>query len=292
MKIQTKAWLYKHTPDFGKKIAAKAVANSPTILFGVGLVATVGGTVLACRATLKAQDKMTEFKNEVDELKSGQSDIQRSYRSDLSYVYMKNSIEVVKPYIPAIIVGGIGIACLTTSHTQLKARNEALVAAYAAIQTAFENYRGRVREEVGEERELDLYHAAEVTSIQLEDGKAVEVKSANPEKWSAYARFFDEGSKHWKNDPELNRLWIDIQQRYLNQLLRARGFVFLNEAYEALGIEWSSAGQAVGWIMNGEGDNYIDFGMYDATNANFINGREPCILLDFNVDGTIIDKIG
>lgn len=291
MKIQTRTWLNKHAPDFAQKLAQKAMANSPTILFGVGVAATIGGTVLACRATLKAQDKFTDFSQEVESVRLGMNELTQ-YRRDLTYVYVKNSLEIVKPYIPAIVVGGVGIACLATSHSQLKSRNEALVAAYAAVQGAFDRYRDRVREEIGEERELDLYHAAETTQVLLDDGKAVEVKSADPTKWSPYAKFFDEGSKHWQPDAELNRLWIDIQQRYLNQLLAARGFVFLNEAYEALGVEWSSAGQAVGWIMNGDGDNYIDFGMYKATNANFINGHEPNILLDFNVDGTIIDKIG
>jgi hypothetical protein len=51
----------------------------------------------------------------------------------------------------------------------------------------------------------------------------------------------------------------------------------------------------VGWIDGGDGDGYVDFGIYDIAAVNnrreFINGYEPSIILDFNVDGVIWDKI-
>jgi hypothetical protein len=59
-----------------------------------------------------------------------------------------------------------------------------------------------------------------------------------------------------------------------------------------LGIDRSQAGAVVGWVMGGEGDNFIDFGMFEAGNENFINGWERNILLDFNVDGVVYDQIG
>jgi hypothetical protein len=58
-----------------------------------------------------------------------------------------------------------------------------------------------------------------------------------------------------------------------------------------LGINRSVAGQSVGWLLGGEGDNYIDFGIFDPQSIQFVNGHEPVILLDFNVDGVIINKI-
>ena len=53
--------------------------------------------------------------------------------------------------------------------------------------------------------------------------------------------------------------------------------------------------QAAGWIYDEEhpiGDNRVDFGVYDITKANvkdFINGYDRSIMLDFNIDGNIID---
>jgi hypothetical protein len=90
----------------------------------------------------------------------------------------------------------------------------------------------------------------------------------------------------------MNRLFVTCQQNYLNHVLQVRGHVFLNEAYDALGLERSTAGAVVGWVMGDNGDNYIDFGIFEAQNARFVNGSERSILLDFNVDGVIYDKIG
>lgn len=77
----------------------------------------------------------------------------------------------------------------------------------------------------------------------------------------------------------------------MNDLLQVRGHVFLNEAYDALGLERSKEGAVVGWVLDYNGDNFIDFGIYTKENARFVNGDERAVLLDFNVDGVIFDKI-
>ena len=74
-------------------------------------------------------------------------------------------------------------------------------------------------------------------------------------------------------------------------MLQSRGHVFLNDVYDSLGIERSRAGSVVGWVLNGDGDNYVDFGIFEVDNRDFVNGTERSILLDFNVDGVIFDKI-
>lgn len=271
------------------RVGLRLSKKSPTILFVGGIVGVVGGSVLACRATVKVGPVLDNFKGEIDSVKNAES--HDDYRKDLTYVYTKNTLLIAKLYAPAIVVGGLGIACLTGSHLQLTRRNNALMAAYAALNAAYENYRERVREEVGVEKELDLYHAATTHNIVGKDGEPIPIKSADPNKWSPYARFFNESSPHWQDDPECNRLWVQCQQEYLNNLLRARGHVFLNEAYDALGLERSSAGQVVGWVIGGEGDNYIDFGLFSAYQARNFDAREPTILLDFNVDGVVVDRL-
>jgi hypothetical protein len=82
-------------------------------------------------------------------------------------------------------------------------------------------------------------------------------------------------------------MFLNGIQAYMNDLLHARGHLFLNEVYDALDIPRSDAGQHVGWTMYGDGDLFVDFGIIEVYNANFVNGSEPRILLDFNVDGPI-----
>ena len=91
-------------------------------------------------------------------------------------------------------------------------------------------------------------------------------------------------------------MFLRTTQNYVNELLKSRGYVLLNEVYRAIGIPESKDGHVVGWVYNEKnpnGDNYIDFGIYDNHEANrlFVNGYERSILLDFNVDGVIYDLI-
>ena len=121
------------------------------------------------------------------------------------------------------------------------------------------------------------------------------VKTMDPTLYSDYARFFDAASPCWQNDPEYNLMFLKAQQQYANDLLRAKGRLFLNDVYDMLGIEKTKAGQVVGWVYDREnpnGDNFVDFGIYDMSKERvraFVNGYETNILLDFNVDGNIWD---
>lgn len=266
------------------KSALKAQANAPHILFGVGIVGVVGGTVLACRATTKLPKIVDDFEAEYHGNK------EHATPSDMSYIVQKNTMKIVKLYAPAVLVGGAGIICLTGSHMQLTKRNNALAAAYTGLATAYSSYRDRVREELGEEKELEFYHGVKAEEVKV-DGDTFTIKTVDPNKLSIYARIFDESNPNYKKDVEHNKIFLKCQQNYFNTILHVRGHVFLNEVYEHLGFDHVSYGQIVGWVLNDEGDNYIDFGIYDAASSRFVNGWERAIVLDFNVDGPMFNKI-
>ncbi len=273
--------------------------QSPHIFFAAGIVGFVGTTVLACRATLKLGDVMDEFEKDLTEVKGLGQDakegntnyVESEYHRDLAYVYGKGTYAIVKLYAPAISVGIVSIGALTGSHVALQRRNTALTATLVAVTEAYEAYRRRVIDELGETKELDLYYDLHEEKVVDEDGKKQTLTLANPNKYSVYSRFFDEYSKYWEKDAEFNRLYVQSQQTYANNMLHSRGHVFLNDVYDSLGIERSQAGSVVGWVLNGDGDNYVDFGIFEIDNRDFVNGTERSILLDFNVDGVIFDKI-
>lgn len=271
--------------------------NSPKLLFVSGLVGVAVSTVMACRATLKLGDTLDEFKEDIDAVKESHREVIKNeydpanYNRDLVYVYAKGTMNLVKLYGPTILISAASITALTGSHVTLARRNAGLTAAYSAVSASYDAYRDRVRKELGEEKELDFYHAVQKKDITV-DGKTEKIRVADPNQWSPYARFFDEASPNWQKDAELNRLFVTCQQNYANHLLQARGHIFLNEVYDMLGIDRCQAGQVVGWVIGHDGDNYIDFGVFTAANAQFVNGWERSVLLDFNVDGVIYDKIG
>lgn len=277
-----------------------AQKSSPEVLLAAGIVGMVGSTVLACRATLKmdtvledTQEKLTKAKT-LEHRDYSEKDRQR----DISLIYFQTGVKIVKLYTPAVVLGGLSIYALTTSHSIMAKRTVALTAAYGALEKGFSEYRGRVIEKYGEEEDRNLRYGSE--EVEIVDPKTNKKKTvtrvSTSNQPSIYARFFDPSSSSWSREPEYNLFFLQCQQNYVNDLLHARGHVFLNEVYDRLGIERSKAGAVVGWILskNGETDNYIDFGVFDGkTQAarDFVNGFEGAILLDFNVDGVIYDKI-
>lgn len=283
---------------------------SPQVMFVGGVAAALTGTVLACRATLKLSDVLeeTEKLKQKSELlhqdwkemptEDGYND--KKYNKDMTVLKVKAVLNVTKLYAPSAGLIMLSVALLTGSHVTLNRRNASLTAAYASVDQAFEKYRDRVVQQLGTDADRDFRYGTETVSetIEGEDGKKKTVKHTrvdSSEMPSKYARFFDEMCNDWKSNPEYNRAFLHCQQTYANDRLRTRGHIFLNEVYDSLGIPRTKEGQVVGWVLDGKGDGYVDFGIFDdLTNPrvrDFVNGREYSILLDFNVDGLIFDKI-
>jgi hypothetical protein len=170
-----------------------------------------------------------------------------------------------------------------------------MTAAYATVQKAFDGYRNRVIDEYGPAKDVELYHGTETREylVETDTGPQV-VKDETFPGASGYARLFNHHNSNWNRTPEYNLLFLRAQQNYLNDKLKSRGHVLLNDAYDALGVDRSPAGAVVGWVM-GNGDSYIDFGIWDDRNMDrlhdFVTGREGAILLDFNVDGVVYKLI-
>lgn len=287
---------YSTSRQIGRTIL-KLKKESPHLFFAGGLASTMGSTYLACKATLKLEPVLDEIKHDLEQVQSVDKDSprfsQKEHLKDLGFVYGKSLKSLVRLYGPAALLGAAGIGMLSGSHIQLTRRNGALTATAATISKAYDEYRARVREELGEEKERDLHLGLTEEEIVV-DGKKQKVKVAGTHGSSVYSRIYDETNPNWQKDPELNRIFIQIQQNYFNHVLTSRGHVFLNEVYDALGLERSRAGAVVGWLMdpnNEVGDNFIDFGILEAYNADFINGGDRSVILDFNVDGVIFDQI-
>lgn len=293
----------KFVPEvIGRQIARNGLhlqKASPQLLFGVGVIGMVGSTVLACRATLKMDTVMDDAKAKLDMAKSLEHDdySEKDRSRDISLIYFQSGVKIAKLYAPAIIVGGLSIYALKTSNGILTRRNVALTAAYGALEEGFKQYRSRVVEKYGEEEDRNFRYGTR--EVEIEDPKTKKKKTVTRVSLndpSIYARFFDDGSTSWSKEPEYNRIFLKCQQNYANDLLRSRGHVFLNEVYDMLGVPRSKAGAVVGWVLSPDNttDNFVNFGVFDGkTEAarDFVNGLEGAILLDFNVDGVIYDKL-
>lgn len=289
------------------KFSAKTKAHSPEILLIAGIAGSVGTVILACVGTRKLDGALEHAKQRVETAKAVVADeddqpvSESSQAKELTKAYVKTGLEFGKIYAPAAVLGSLSVYCLLSSHRIMKDRNESLAAAYTTVYTAFKQYQGRVAEKLGAEAEKEIRYAVEKKKFDEtetdENGKQKKLKktidiTTMP---SGYARFFDESSREWVKDPELNLMFLRGKQAALNNRLQARGFVFLNDVYQELDIcEPTQEGQVVGWYYTPEHPSFIDFGIYNTNrerSAAFVNGYERSVLLDFNVDGVIINKL-
>jgi hypothetical protein len=291
--------------------------RSPEILLITGIVGGVGATVLACRATLKADEILEEHRENVEKINDVWERVQegkinslqkyeeQDYKKDLTVNLVQTGVKFAKVYWPAVTLGAFSIFCIVSSHGIMKQRNLAIMAAYKAVEESYKAYRKRVIEEHGEEADYMYKNGLrkmEVTELAYTDEETgeehpettKELYVQDKDEPSMYARFFDETCRSWTKDAEYNFFFLKSQQDYWNNILIARGHVFLNEVYDALGIPRTQAGTAVGWVCGKDGvDNRINFGIFDSDERTraFVNGHERSILLDFNVDGVIWNKI-
>lgn len=301
-------------------ISFKMKKHSPEILMVAGVAGVVVSTVMACKATLKVDAVMDETKEKMDKIhkaeedgatESGEDYFIEDAKKDTAIVYAQTGLKLAKIYAPAVVIGALSITSILASNNILRKRNVALAAAYATVDKSFKEYRNRVIEKFGQEidRELKYNIKAEkvtATEVDEETGKEKKVKKntfvVNPSDVSGYARFFEkytvdeDGNSilnpHWEPNNEYNIMFIKAQESYANDLLKAKKRLFLNDVYEMLGLPQTKAGQVVGWVYdkdNPVGDNYVDFGLYtdNLSYSDFVNGLDPAILLDFNVDGNI-----
>jgi hypothetical protein len=273
----------------------KLEKGSPKILFGVGVVSMVGSTVLACRATLKLEEvlEQTNTNLHIADRLQHRDYSEEDRQKDKTIIYARAAVDVAKLYAPAVLVGAAGVMCLTKSHNMLEQRYAAVSAAYVALDKGFREYRARVVDRYGEQDDQEFRYGAQKVAVETDSGRKKEVVRVSFDEPSVYAKFFDQLCAPWQKEAEYNLYFLKCQQEYHNHMLRARGHVFLNEVYDALGIDRTKEGAVVGWLL-GHGDDYIDFGVFSQNTEktrDFVNGREGAILLDFNVDGLIYDLI-
>lgn len=292
----------------GHRAALVLSKHSPKILVGVSIASGVAATGFAIWSTLHIddilqthQDKMASIAKEVQHLENDDAEVERkSVGRNKALVYVETGAALTKLYAPTIIFTGISIACVLSAHNILDKRYTAAAAAFATVSQQFEEYRGRVRAEVGEDKERDIYHGIKTEKVKGDDGKKHEERSYDNSLNNGISRYFDEFSPYWdKYNKDQNVAQIRAVLHHANDRLYADGHLFLNDVYRMLGIPDSKEGAVLGWILDADHENtYVDFGVYgpnsddpwDEVRKEYWDGSTG-ILLDFNVDGIIYDKI-
>lgn len=307
----------KDVPAIVKKAAGgiklKGKQHAPEILLITGIVSGVATVIVSCKSTLKTPEIVDEAKEKVDVIhevserqeKEGLSEGEEKYtpedrKKDLAIVYIQTSVKFAKLYAPTLILGAVSITSILASQNIMKTRNAALASAYAIVDKTFKDYRGRVVERFGEKVDDELRYNIKARTIERievnEDGEAItkrETKEAIDKETvgNDICKIYDSSCLGWEKDADLRNLFLINTQRYLNDKLQAQGHLFLNEVYDALGMQRTIIGNQMGWIYDpndASRANYIDFGLKKSHNSDFLNGWDEDALLTFNYDGPIL----
>lgn len=290
-----------------KKAQLTVRKHSPEILMVAGVIGTVAGAVMACKETLELEDVLDECKQEKMELEEQYAMCEQysedALKKDQVKLTIKQVAKIVKLYAPSVIMEATSIGVIFASNDIMRKRNASMAAAYATLNSMYKRYRQNVIESYGEEVDKDMRFGIKhekVTEID-EDGNKVKIDARIVDldntalAISDYSRFFQMGCKGFDaGSGRYNLLYLKGIQAMFNNKLIADGYVMLNDVYRELGFDTIPEGWSIGWVYdeaNPIGDNYIDFGLYEARNKNqrAVNDWEPVILMDFNVDGNLYE---
>lgn len=230
---------------------------------------------------------------------------------DVPKIERKNRIlfilDTVRTVAPAAIVGAATITMIYFSNSISKKRLAAMGAAYTTLQTAFDGYKRTMVEALGKESVEKILKpklpnvgksAEEILSsdnksdaANVSDAVVNSLKALSP-----YARIIaEESSTCWDPNEDYTSQNLAAVQLWANRRLERKGHLFLNEVFDQLGLSRTREGAVVGWLKNGEGDNYVSFGDFDASIYRVPNDNytrvDSNFIVDFNVDGVIWDKI-
>ena len=251
---------------------------SPEICMGLGVIFGAGAIGTAVKSTLKVDEVLEEIDGTVPEEKK------RTART----------MAFVKLYSPTVACAVASTVSFGAAYGLLKQRNAALATAYMALQNRFNKYRKAVVTEQGQEADGRYF-----SSIS---GKVVDEVDADSEVSKIltdaddYCYWFDEASPYWKKSAEENLFFLREVERILNQHLRYKHVITLNDVFEKLGMDKTSEGSVIGWFNKDNQDSYqISFGLENTeVGRRFINGDTNVTILDFNVDGPVykeLDKV-
>jgi hypothetical protein len=290
------------------------------LTIGGGLVA-IGGAVYGTVKTVKdvaefkeAREELEDFAYETNENTTEEeiAQIDKDYKKTKRQLYFKLAGRLANNY-GLTFAAALIMLLSAVKNSKIQAQKDETIkditAAYIALSQSFKAYRKRVTDKYGREEDLELLygtHKEKVTETD-EDGKKTkkEVNVIDGIQCDEYTRFFDASCRGWEPSAEMNMLYLLNMQKQANRMLKSKGSLFLNEVYDLLGIERTKTGAIVGWIYdknNPVGDNEVDFGIFDVkfhddmvgdglAQRRFVNGLEDVVLLNFNVDGPILDRV-
>ena len=228
--------------------------HSPEILTSVGIAGMVTSTILAVRATPRALDLIEDKKDELDTNELTKREIVQA---------------CWKCYLPAIITGGAAITCIVGASRINSRRNVMLATAYNLTERALTEYKDKVVEVIGEEKEKEIRE--EIAKDRIERKPMTDVVFMS-EKGNTLC-YDSISGRYFKSDAEK----IRKAENLLNKQLMGETYVSLNDFYDYIGLPYTQIGFDLGWKFDGD---MIEIAFDTCLNED----DQPCLVLDYSIE--------
>ena len=239
-----------------KRAEKLVIDNSPTILTSIGVTGTITTAYFAGRASFRARDIV-----ETDRVSRGLSSI-----DEMPFKY---KVKIVwKEYIPAVGTGVLTIAAIIAANRIGMRRAAAIAAAYSLSERAFNEYKTKVVEKIGDTRERDVRD--EVAQDRVKKNPITHSEVVLTENGDVICYDSISGRYFTSNMETIRRVQNDVNARIISDY-----YCSLNDLYNGLGLPRTPYGEEVGWNANSLLD--IQF------SAVLSEEGKPVISLDYRV---------
>lgn len=274
-------------------LGLKIKEHSPEILMGLGIGGMITGTVMACRTTYKKTSvrrlqydiDLAEIEEKIETAEDG-TEVVTEAKKEVKKLTRDYRFDLIKYYAVPVTVEAASIACILASNHIMRKRIAGLTVAFTTVNTAFETYRERVRERYGDEVDRSILLGEKQVTIEKtdENGKTKkETVTVSDPDVSSIGRYFTRKNGNWSESEAFLNDFFSMQQSYLTDLLRAKGYVILNDIYKVLGFdEDTEAGIVVGKVYDRDSDdNRIWIKWHKTTLMDEFGNLEDAYYVDF-----------
>lgn len=245
---------------FAKQIEKVITDNSPVILTSIGVAGTVGTAILTGKASVKAVRVIENYEREI---KEGQL-----HNLAPNFSNKEKFLVTWKFFIPPVALGACTIASIIFANRIGTRRAAAIAAAYTFTEQAFEQYRDKVVETIGEVKEKKVRDeiAQDRVNENPVSGNTVFVANGEVLCMEAYT------GRYFKSDHEsIRRAENDIKAQVLND-----GYASLGDFYYHLGLPRTSSCEEVGWNTDKMPEIHIS--------ATVAEDGKPCLVISYYVE--------
>lgn len=99
---------------------------------------------------------------------------------------------------------------------------------------------------------------------------------------------FDAMAPTWDESPAVNVMTLIATENHFDILLEKRGYVFLRDVYESLGLPVTKHSCVTGWSKKMDEQSHVKFDIKPIKMKGIDTGE---FRLGFNIDGTILNFI-